>query len=64
MPGHPYNAQNYASIIYKSLLRDITIESSLTSGCVLSQESAEDGCKGSWEKLWAPNTRELGIWYV
>jgi len=21
MPGHPYNAENYVSIIYKSLLR-------------------------------------------
>ena len=32
-------------------LRVMSIENSLMSGCGLSHNSAEDGCKGSWVKF-------------
>ena len=43
-------------------LRAMNINNSLMSGCGLSHESAEDGCKGSWVKFRAskPKRREYG----
>ena len=41
-------------------LRAVTIENSLMSGCGLSHESAEGGCKGNWVKFWASKPKGAG----